>query len=644
MNRQRLWFTILGSGTAVLILLILTDWLPYLRGPAPETAEWYWPYRLRPYTLWLKPVLATLLMGGVAAWWLRLEGHGRAVKAGLWLLAGASLLLQLALMNADSAAIRDELINRVYSNLESGFFQPAAELPDLNDSLRHYPALMPTFTSEHARTHPPGLLIANRLTMEWLARSPALAERLAYPAAAARCIDLWLLDRPTAVSASLLIWAIIPLLAAALTVFPAYWLARAMLAGTAVKLATLLVITLPSLLLFAPKAVQLYAPLSLLIFLALHRGLQRWSWRWFFLSGLLFSLATFLSLGNLSLALLLLTYTAIHLVSGVTGHASRITSSRPPFTPPPSPAHLLTCSLTFALGAATLWLLYWLGWGVPPWAIFQTGLGQHYELVTHIRRYSWWVVWDLVDVLVFAGWVVAVGFTAVLLQTIRRRPLTPVHWLAASTAVLLLVLNFSGAARGEVGRLWLFFFPFLALVAAHWLAENQPGWQRQAALVGMQLALTLALALAWQPVRAVAVVAQRPSQPLVVPDTTTDILFGEAIRLTGYTVRPAETALEVTLFWQLERGVLRPYTVFNHLLNAQGELVAQQDNWPVTGQWPPTCWQRGETVVDSYTIPLPENLAPGAYTLLTGWYDAADGRRLLTATAQDTITVPFTIP
>ncbi len=85
--------------------------------------------------------------------------------------------------------------------------------------------------------------------------------------------------------------------------------------------------------------------------------------------------------------------------------------------------------------------------------------------------------------------------------------------------------------------------------------------------------------------------------------------------------------------------MLRPYTVFNHLLNEQGELVAQQDNWPVNGQWPPTCWQAGETVVDHYTIPLPDDLPPGVYTLLTGWYDAADGRRLLTPTGQDAIIV-----
>ncbi|NJN54170.1 MAG: hypothetical protein HC804_05065, partial [Anaerolineae bacterium] len=285
--------------------------------------------------------------------------------------------------------VQNELLNRVYSNLESGFIQPAAELPDLSNSLQNYATLMPTFTSEHARTHPPGLLIANRLTMELLTHFPALSAQLARPAVAAQCIDLWLLDRPTAVSAALLIWAIIPLLAAALTIFPAYWVARLILNGYATKLTALLVATLPALLLFAPKPVQLYAPLNLLIFYAFYRGLQKWSVRWFLLSGLLFSLATFLSLGNLALALLLLVYAGLHVASDKMSPHHLITSS---------PHHLITllkCAAAFALGTAVLWLIFWLDGGVPPWAIFQTGLGQHYELVTRLRRYEWWVVWDL---------------------------------------------------------------------------------------------------------------------------------------------------------------------------------------------------------------------------------------------------------
>jgi hypothetical protein len=84
--------------------------------------------------------------------------------------------------------------------------------------------------------------------------------------------------------------------------------------------------------------------------------------------------------------------------------------------------------------------------------------------------------------------------------------------------------------------------------------------------------------------------------------------------------------------------VTRPYTVFTHLIDAQGLLVAQQDNWPMQGQWPPTCWQRGEVVVDPYAIQLPAEMAAGDYTLYTGLYDAQDGTRL-TSNGRDAVSL-----
>jgi hypothetical protein len=87
-------------------------------------------------------------------------------------LALGSLLLQLGLIYADRPAVTAELVDRTLSNLASGFFEPAVEINDLGQVLRHYPQTMPTFVSEHARTHPPGLIAANWLTVQALARAP----------------------------------------------------------------------------------------------------------------------------------------------------------------------------------------------------------------------------------------------------------------------------------------------------------------------------------------------------------------------------------------------------------------------------------------------------------------------------------------
>jgi hypothetical protein len=42
---------------------------------------------------------------------------------------------------------------------------------------------------------------------------------------------------------------------------------------------------------------------------------------------------------------------------------------------------------------------------------------------------------------------------------------------------------------------------------------------------------------------------------------------------------------------------------------------------------PATCWQAGDRIEQTYGIPLPGGLAPGAYPIEVGWYDANTGER-----------------
>lgn len=615
----------------LLILLILTDWLPWLRGPAPGTSEWYWPYLLRPFSRWWLPLLTgagTLL---VAGWWLRRPAQAQHSWAILLALSAAMIGLQLSLVYAHRPAVLAELVDRTLTILDGGIFAPAAELTDLNAALRAYPQQMLSFTSEHARTHPPGLVSANYLTIALFARFPGLSLWLAQWVYPVRCMDLWLLERPFAVAAALLIWAILPLLAAALTVWPGYRLAQTWLDEETARLAALLLATLPSLLLFAPKVVQFYPPLVLLLFLALARGLERPSAGWLLLAGGVYSLLTFLSLGNLALALPIGLYGLLNLWRN-----GRLTCRA-----------VLATAVPLALGGLLLWLIYWAGWGVPPWAIIQTGLGQHYELVTLKRRYVWWLLWNLVDVLVYAGWPLLLGFALALATVVRRlraRRLAAHEQMALALLALLLILNLSGSTRGEVGRLWLFWLPLLAIAAAGGLAAWLPR-RTWLLLVALQLGAAISLGLAWQPARPVIVVAQRPLLPAYTGATTRvaatffESLSGRAITLLGAELPAASAApgdtLTFTLYWQADGPTLRPYTVFNHLLDERGELAAQQDNWPVQGQWPPTCWQPGEIVSDRYQIEVPPDMPPGTYTLVTGLYDARDNRRLPTAAGRE---------
>jgi hypothetical protein len=88
------------------------------------------------------------------------------------------------------------------------------------------------------------------------------------------------------------------------------------------------------------------------------------------------------------------------------------------------------------------------------------------------------------------------------------------------------------------------------------------------------------------------------------------------------------TALRLTLYWRVLAPMETSYTVFTHLLDANGQLWAQKDNPPVRGSYPTTEWKVGETIVDKYDIVIPPDAPVGQYELEVGLYDATTGQRL----------------
>ena len=119
-----------------------------------------------------------------------------------------------------------------------------------------------------------------------------------------------------------------------------------------------------------------------------------------------------------------------------------------------------------------------------------------------------------------------------------------------------------------------------------------------------------------------------PPEATAAMETAADVRFGEAIRLRGYTLRGQEVRpgdiVQVTLFWETDRRLEQRYKVFLHLLDQQGQLVAQRDSEPGGGLALTTTWEPGEPVVDNHGVLVPPALAPGEYLLMLGLYDIAD--------------------
>jgi hypothetical protein len=121
-------------------------------------------------------------------------------------------------------------------------------------------------------------------------------------------------------------------------------------------------------------------------------------------------------------------------------------------------------------------------------------------------------------------------------------------------------------------------------------------------------------------------------QPPHPPQYPIDAQFGDIAVLVGgdfpeRTLHPGQT-LNYTLHWQALYSTDQDYTVFNHLLDTEGNLRAQRDSMPQGNRYPMSMWDPGEIVIDPYAIPLPPELEPGQYTLRIGLYETGTGQRL----------------
>ena len=120
-----------------------------------------------------------------------------------------------------------------------------------------------------------------------------------------------------------------------------------------------------------------------------------------------------------------------------------------------------------------------------------------------------------------------------------------------------------------------------------------------------------------------------PSSVATEMETELDVPVGdEGIVLRGFTLTDTELSpsdiVEVTLFWETAVSLTSRSKIFLHLLDANGQLVAQRDSEPGGGLALTTTWQPNQVIIDNHGILIPHDLPPGEYTLTVGMYDIAD--------------------
>jgi hypothetical protein len=104
---------------------------------------------------------------------------------------------------------------------------------------------------------------------------------------------------------------------------------------------------------------------------------------------------------------------------------------------------------------------------------------------------------------------------------------------------------------------------------------------------------------------------------------------------TSESLNPGEPFL-ITHIWQVRALDPRPYHFYNHLLNGE-ELVSQIDDSSV----PFWHWRDGDVLITHFSLPVPEALEPGLYTLQFGMYTWPEIQRVRLRAGSDGHQIAF---
>ncbi len=104
---------------------------------------------------------------------------------------------------------------------------------------------------------------------------------------------------------------------------------------------------------------------------------------------------------------------------------------------------------------------------------------------------------------------------------------------------------------------------------------------------------------------------------------------GDEFTLTSYALQTDRAARRVhlQLYWQAIAKTANDYTVFVHVLDAAGKVVAQRDAPPRGGTYPTSLWDPGEIVKDEYDLVVPAD-ARAPFALEIGMYAQPSLKRL----------------
>lgn len=135
------------------------------------------------------------------------------------------------------------------------------------------------------------------------------------------------------------------------------------------------------------------------------------------------------------------------------------------------------------------------------------------------------------------------------------------------------------------------FFPYMVEWEGALQAETQFDIQGPTVIAGGSMVVYQPIWQNWPVQRAVAATA-----------TPVESDFEQGIRLAGYEVNTEGSSVTVTLWWRPEAVPDYDLTVFVHLIDEDGQIIAQSDSRPQGGQFNTLWWRPGDIIPDRHTI------------------------------------------